>query len=123
MLLLAACSRYAVSETATPTVAPLGPVPRTDAGTFCLYRPSYAGFPFNPKVAVFDNGQLVGATSAYGYFCWLAEPGAHRVTLGQGAIDRVFRIRRGERFQLVQQTFPQDIVPVTEADATELVSE
>ena len=82
------------------------------------------GFPFDPKIAVFDNGQLVGATSSYGYFCWLAEPGAHRVTFGPGGMaDRVHRVRAGERIHLVHQQVPQDLVVVTEDEAKAIIAD
>src|SRR5689334_23062273 len=101
------CSRYGVRDAQSPDVASFGPPSRSDVGTFCMYRPTYLGFPFNPKIPVYDNGQLVGATSAYGYFCWLAEPGAHRVQFGPGGVaDRIFRVQPGERIHLVHQQVP-----------------
>lgn len=118
------CSRYGVHDAESASVAPFGPPSRADAGTFCWYRPTYVGFTQDAKVPVFDNGRLVGAMSSSGYFCWLAEPGPHRVTFGGGAaVSRFFRVQAGERIHLVHQQMPRDVVVVPEHEAAAIAAD
>lgn len=82
-----------------PPIAPLGPA-RDDVATVCMYRPTNLGAALT--IPVRDNGQLVGVTRAFSYFCWFAEPGRHRIAVagGSDAEDRNFDLRAGERLQL-----------------------
>ena len=93
------CSSYTTAPVATPPIAAAGPG-RSDVATVCLYRPTHIGTAMT--VPVRDNGQLVGVTQAYTYFCWHAEPGRHRVAVagGSDADDRTFEVVAGERLHL-----------------------
>ena len=97
--MLVGCSGYRTAAVTAPPIAPLG-ASRSDVATVCLYRPTHIGTALT--IPVRDDGLLVGVTEAYTYFCWLAEPGRHRVSLGGGtdAEDRVFTLAAGERLQL-----------------------
>lgn len=99
ILLLTACSSYSTAPVASPPIATAGPA-RTDVATVCMFRPTHVGTAMT--VPVRDNGQLVGVTNAYTYFCWYAAPGRHRIAVagGSDAEDRTFTFNAGERLHL-----------------------
>jgi hypothetical protein len=83
---VSACSPYSLTEAKTPPVEAFGPVPRTDVATVCVIRPSH--WAIAVTFVVHDNDQLVGATRAESYFCYLAAPGHHDLVSATGdAID------------------------------------
>jgi hypothetical protein len=73
---LSACSGYGVSVAQNPPVQAFAPPPAEHA-TVCVFRPHSLGAAVITPVT--DNGRLVGATEGQSYFCYLAEPGEHRV--------------------------------------------
>ncbi|MDI3282282.1 hypothetical protein [Polyangium sp. 15x6] len=80
-LLALSCTKYelALHENAPPgALAPLPP----DAARICVVRPYAVAF-LVPAV-VRDNGRLVGMTKGPSYFCYLAEPGVHRIVSRYG---------------------------------------
>jgi hypothetical protein len=114
---LAGCTTYGVATVSSPPIAAFGPSARPDAATICLYRPTHVGSALT--IPVRDNGQLVGVTHAYTYFCWLAEPGRHRIAVGGGsdADDRVFDFLAGERLQLQHEiNFGTDTLRIVAED-------
>lgn len=120
--LLFGCASYQLAPAPTPPIAPLGPN-RADVATVCLYRPTSVGAALT--IPVRDNGQLVGATHAFTYFCWFAEPGRHRIWVGGGsdADDRSFVLQAGERLQLQHEiNFGSDALRVIDANDAETFS-
>jgi hypothetical protein len=76
-----ACTRYelAARETAPPkTFDSLPP----NTGQICVVRPHNVAL-LVPAV-VRDNRQLVGMTKGPTWFCWLAEPGVHKIVTRYG---------------------------------------
>lgn len=103
--LLAACSPYSLREVDAPPLQAFGPSPRTDVATVCVIRPSH--FAVGVTFVVHDNGQLVGATRGESYFCYEAEPGAHRIASSTGdSIDKpgsaLLAAEAGHRYWLHQ---------------------
>jgi hypothetical protein len=94
VLLLAGCSQYDLVHPQTPPLQAFGAPPATH-GQVCVFRPHTLG---SALTATFrDNGTLVGATRGPTYFCYLAEPGVHLITVDGGdAPDRTMVIRAGE---------------------------
>jgi len=80
-LMASACTRY---ELAARDVAP----PKTfdalppNTGQICVVRPHNVAL-LVPAV-VRDNRQLVGMTKGPTWFCWLAEPGVHKIMTRYG---------------------------------------
>lgn len=79
--LVSACSSYSLRTPKTPPVAAFGPA-RTDVATVCVVRPSH--WAVAVTFVVHDDGQLVGATRGESYFCYYAQPGAHRILSSTG---------------------------------------
>jgi hypothetical protein len=80
-LLASACTRYelAAREAAPPkTFDALPP----NVGQICVVRPHNVAL-LVPAV-VRDNRQLVGMTKGPSWFCWLAEPGIHKIMTRYG---------------------------------------
>ena len=76
---LGGCSGYAVHTTATsPPYDPFGRLPLSH-GQVCVFRPATIGAAL--ITPVLDNGVVVGATQGPSYFCYLAGPGEHRVSV------------------------------------------
>jgi hypothetical protein len=73
---LAACSSYTLAQ---PTEAPIAAFGQSSskAATVCVIRPSH--WHLQTTFVVRDDTQLVGATRGESYFCYLAEPGPHRI--------------------------------------------
>ncbi|MDC3954068.1 hypothetical protein [Polyangium jinanense] len=80
-LLALSCTKYelALHENAPPGA--FGPLP-PNAARICVVRP-YAVASLVPAV-VRDNGRLVGMTKGPSYFCYLAEPGVHKIVSRYG---------------------------------------
>ena len=101
-LLASACSAYGLTTRSTPPVAPFATADATRA-TVCVVR---AGFPAPLyTIAVRDNGALVGATRDGTYFCYLAEPGEHRIVSDATFGTRTARLTAvaGRRYYLRQE--------------------
>lgn len=75
-LSLSACADVTVTSAQVPAIAFDAPAPE-QAALVCVMRASAVGFAL--VVPVRDNGQLVGATEGPGWFCYVAEAGAHRL--------------------------------------------
>ncbi len=74
--LLAACTSYTLAQPTEAPISAFGPA-ATKAATVCVIRPSH--WHLQTTFVVRDDGQLVGATQGESYFCYLAEPGPHRI--------------------------------------------
>jgi len=80
-VLASACTRYEIAprDTAPPrTFDALPP----NVGQICVVRPHNVAL-LVPAV-VRDNRQLVGMTKGPSWFCWLAEPGIHKIMTRYG---------------------------------------
>ena len=77
LALLLACAPYEIVQTPSPPVELAG-APQGNMGKICVVRPQARALSYPAEVR--DNGNLVGATRGQSYFCYLAEPGAHRLT-------------------------------------------
>ncbi|MCA9623031.1 MAG: hypothetical protein KC731_28625 [Myxococcales bacterium] len=77
LLLLTACSGYAVGFPVKPPVAPLAAAPEGLA-KICVFRDSFVGQALT--VVLRDNGEVVGATEGNAHFCYLATAGRHTLT-------------------------------------------
>ena len=102
---LVACSSYSLAEPKAPPIAAFGPAPRTDVATVCVIRPSHLAMAVT--FAVHDDGRLVGATRGESWFCYFAEPGAHRIVSSTGdSTDRdgeaTLAAEAGKRYWLHQ---------------------
>lgn len=73
---LTACTTYTLAQPTEAPIAAFGPA-STKSATVCVIRPSH--WHLQSTFVVRDDGQLVGATRGESYFCYLAEPGPHRV--------------------------------------------
>jgi hypothetical protein len=73
---LPACSTYTLAQPTQAPISAFGPSP-SKAATVCVIRPSH--WHLQTTFIVRDDGQLVGATQGESYFCYLAEPGPHRI--------------------------------------------
>jgi hypothetical protein len=112
-LALASCAP-ARHHLIAPEVPPLDPFedPPYGLGLVCVLRPHTVGGAL--LYLVRDNGRLVGATRQPSYFCYLAQPGAHRIEVhgggGQTALELLVeaggrryvhhRLRPGRRDEL-----------------------
>ncbi|HVJ21646.1 MAG TPA: hypothetical protein VM686_39850 [Polyangiaceae bacterium] len=67
----AGCSDYRTQR------AVVAPVAAPGQATICVFRPHGLGASVVSPVS--DNGAIVGATDNSSYFCYLAEPGPHRI--------------------------------------------
>jgi hypothetical protein len=72
----------------------------------CVLRPRLA--PAKLVFLVHDNGRLVGATRGSSYFCYLAEPGPHRIRSSRlGVAEEVLLLAEaGRRYYLYQNVDP-----------------
>jgi hypothetical protein len=94
LVLLAACSQYDLAHPRTPPVHAFAAPPGTH-GQVCVFRPHSLGSAVTSTFR--DNGALVGATRGPTYFCYLAEPGIHHLTVDGGdAPARTMVIRAGD---------------------------
>ena len=86
VVLFTGCTGYRMTTAGRPPAHVLSPPP-PGAGQICVLRPhSVASL---APVVVHDNGHLVGMTRGPTYFCYLAQPGTHRVASTYGDdIDR-----------------------------------
>jgi hypothetical protein len=84
-MLGSACSAYGVTTSNVPAVTPFGEATAQQAEV-CVLRGG-APSPFY-TIVVYDNDKLVGATQDGTYFCYLAEPGRHRIVS-----DAMFGVR------------------------------
>jgi hypothetical protein len=98
---LPACTHYRVVTADPPPLDALS-APPEGLGQICILRPHSIGLLLTAPVR--DNGLLVGATRGPSYFCYLAHPGAHRVsskTDSERTVD--VAVRPGETHYLEQQ--------------------
>ncbi len=118
-LALCACSGYGTTVASKPPVAAFSPPPEQQA-TVCVFRP-HAGLGAAVLTPVSDNGEIVGATEGQGYFCYLAEPGNHRIAVDD-AVPAKVTVRPGERyyFQHVYARGIDQLMRVDEASARAL---
>jgi hypothetical protein len=77
LAVLPACATYALAQPTEPPIAAFGPA-TSKVATVCVIRPSH--WALGSTYLVRDDAQLVGATKGESYFCYYAEPGAHRLT-------------------------------------------
>jgi hypothetical protein len=73
---LLGCSSYTLAQPTQPPIEAFGPS-SSHAATVCVIRPSH--WDLTATFVVHDDAQLVGATRGESYFCYLAEPGPHRI--------------------------------------------
>jgi hypothetical protein len=71
-----ACSEYRTRSVEHPPI-PAFSATSTEHATICVFRPHGLGRSVIAPVS--DNGAIVGATDGSSHFCYLAEPGMHRV--------------------------------------------
>lgn len=76
-----ACTRYEIALRDDAPGKISDPLP-ADTGQICVVRPHNVAL-LVPAV-VRDNRQLVGMTKGPTWFCWLAEPGLHKVVTRYG---------------------------------------
>jgi hypothetical protein len=104
--LTAGCATYALAAPNEPPIEPFGPAPR-QAATVCVIRPSH--WSLTTTFIVHDDGQLVGGLRGESYFCYLAQPGPHRVMISRGnsvddtAVMTTLHAVRGHRYWLEQR--------------------
>jgi hypothetical protein len=104
LALLLGCSSYTLQQ---PTEAPIeafGPA-SSHAATVCVVRPSH--WDLTATFVVHDDTQLVGATKGESYFCYLAEPGPHRIVSSRADTQDdftqiTFHAQAGHRYWLHQ---------------------
>jgi hypothetical protein len=104
--LTAGCASYTLAAPNEPPIEPFGPAPR-QAATVCVIRPSH--WSLTTMYVVHDDGQLVGGLKGESYFCYLAQPGPHRVMISRGnsidetAVMTTLHAVRGHRYWLEQR--------------------
>lgn len=101
LMLTAGCAGYRVTKADSPPLRPSAAPPQGMAQV-CVFR---LGWPA-PKVviAVRDNGRLVGGTRGSGYFCYLAQPGVHRIlSQSPDAKDEIRLEAKGDERYYLQQ--------------------
>lgn len=121
------CSRYWVGRPTAPPIDALGRPP-TGLGQLCVVRPYWGATAVT--LVVRDNGTIVGATHGPSYFCYFAEPGAHRIVSevsDAGMVEKPretrIEIARGGRYFL-QQTVEAGgtvLAWLSEAEAAKIV--
>ncbi len=79
--LVNACTRYELAARDTAPGKTFDPLP-PNTGQICVIRPHNVAL-LVPAV-VRDNRQLVGMTKGPTWFCWLAEPGVHKIMTRYG---------------------------------------
>lgn len=79
--ILPCCTTYTLAQPTEPPIAAFGPS-SIKAATVCVIRPSH--WALATTFVVHDDTQLVGATKGESYFCYLAEPGPHRILASRG---------------------------------------
>jgi hypothetical protein len=72
------CSGYQLGR--STTAASAFSRPAAMSAKICVFRPH--GLGTSVVAPVSDNGVIVGATEGSSYFCYLAEPGSHRIHTG-----------------------------------------
>ncbi len=114
------CRPWRMSEPDYPVPAPSGAIP-PNLSRVCVIR----GESFDDKTPfpTWDNGALVGATRGGTYFCYLAEPGIHELTMGNENRATIAGILEpGKGYFLQHETLPgggiTNVRPVWLADAT-----
>jgi hypothetical protein len=106
LALTCGCASYALASPNEPPIEPFGPAPR-QAATVCVIRPSH--WSLTTTFIVHDDGQLVGGLKGESYFCYLAQPGPHRVMITRGdsvsdtAVSTTMHAVRGHRYWLEQR--------------------
>ena len=103
-LAVGGCSTYSLMEPNEAPIAAFGPS-STPAATVCVIRPSHWGLAVT--FVVHDDSTLVGATKGESYFCYLAEPGPHRVVSSRADSNEdfgqvTFHAEAGKRYWLHQ---------------------
>ncbi len=91
------CSGYHMQRTAAAPSAVSSPPP-AGLSTICVFRPH--GLGTSVIAAVSDNGTIVGATDGSSYFCYLAEPGPHRIRVSD-APKLALHAKQGKRYYLM----------------------
>jgi len=81
VLLAGACTRYEIAPRDTAPAKTFDPLP-PNTGQICVIRPHNVAL-LVPAV-VRDNRRLVGMTKGPTWFCWLAEPGVHKIMTRYG---------------------------------------
>ncbi|MBI4951614.1 MAG: hypothetical protein HY908_06245 [Myxococcales bacterium] len=119
---LAGCSGYSVAT--SPTAPPHDAFQRApmSSGQVCVFRPASIGAALT--IPVRDNGVVVGATQGPSYFCYLAGPGAHGLTVEvSDALPLGLWVDAGHRYFVEHQiNVGEDrLVPVGEPRARELL--
>jgi len=84
LLASAGCTSWKLSPASAPRVYPTSPVPAS-AAKICVVRTAVIGFAVTFPTR--DNGALVGATRGETYFCYLAEPGLHEITIEADEVE------------------------------------
>lgn len=100
LVLVTGCASYKLAEPAAPIDAFATPPP--DRAQVCVLRDSWlaqaVAFP------VHDDGVLVGATRGAGYFCYLAAPGRHVLTIESDKVEKAeLTAEAGGRYYLVHE--------------------
>ena len=95
------CSSFGVTTSEMPAVAPFTASETGDAKV-CVFRSGIPAPLFTTTVR--DNGALVGATKDRTYFCYLAEPGVHRIVSDgtYGETEATFEAAPGRRYYVRQ---------------------
>lgn len=77
-LVCASCTSWKLAEPPAAAVSPAGPVP-PGVARVCVVRTSVLALavPFPTR----DDDVLVGATRGQSYFCYVAQPGEHEITV------------------------------------------
>jgi len=99
----AGCTGWKLAEPKA-ALPPLGP-PLQAVAKVCVIRGSmlWRSVTFPTR----DNGLLVGATQGSTYFCYLAEPGAHEISIDANDIERAnLWAQAGGSYYLEQEVEP-----------------
>jgi hypothetical protein len=128
LLLVVACAtgcgaNYQVVAVEHPPVSALTVAPENKA-LICVYRNSNLGAALT--VAIRDNDQVVGATEGSSWFCYLAEPGRHFLTVEGSDADDLGLVALGghRKFVELRINMGQDELVVREnADAERVIHE
>lgn len=100
LVLATGCSSYKLATPAA-ALAPFAAPPR-DRAQICVLRDSEMAQAVTFPVR--DGGVLVGATRGPGYFCYLAAPGNHAITIEADEVERAVLVAEpGGRYYLKQE--------------------
>ncbi|HLV21597.1 MAG TPA: hypothetical protein VKZ49_11970 [Polyangiaceae bacterium] len=114
------CSDYRMRGVEHPPVAAFD-VTSEEAATICVFRPH--GLGTSVVAPVSDNGTVVGATEGSSYFCYLAEPGKHKLRAAD-APALTLEVDVGEQYHVVHElnVAKDRLVRVTSESAQGLAS-